>query len=673
MKKFSRSALLVLGIVLLLSAAVLLTVLTALQPVTVEAGEPVPGAEAFCRYPFLRWGVSGMAADGEADTRMPGEYSISLRVLGISRTAVLTVADTVPPRLTPVPHSCFLGDEIGIDDFVTAEDVTDFTLSYITPPDFSRGGNQTVTVCAEDAGGNRTTVDVPLSVYAIAHDVTVEAGAPVQYVKDLITRAIDGEITSGDSLEGLDTTRVGEHRVSFLLDGREVDMTLTVADTVSPTGTVRIVSVLAGGTASPEDFLRSVTDKTEVKVEFAETPDFSTKGVRMVELLLTDAGGNTTILRSTARVYGAPAACTLEMGTFTPESLWEILLAGEVLKADEALLADPRPGVFEIPLTNTRGEVLIQTVTFTDSYAPVGEVQNRTTLVGEVLDAEAFIAYAADSTPLTYQFTDGKAPDFSTVGAHPVSVTVTDRGGNSIVLSAQLTVLPDTEGPVLYGVQDRVVYLGEGISYLRGVTAWDNRDGEVRVQVDSSKVRPRQAGSYAVTYSAADGAGNVTTSTVTFTVKAADLDALNERADGILASILRSDMSERQRARAIYDWVIRNMSYTAYADKTDYVAAAFYGFNNKRGDCFVYYAMSRILLTRAGFENLEIHRNKPDQPHFWNMVRVAEGWYHFDTCPHYAAHPLDSFLLTDAQVKAYSENHVAYYYSFDPVLYPATP
>lgn len=673
MKKILRFALLVLGIVLLLAAVLLFLVTAALRPVTVEAGEPVPAAEAFCRYSFLRWGMSGDPGDGLADTLVPGEYAISLRVLGIPRTAVLTVADTVSPRLTPISHSCFLGEEIGIDDFVTAEDVTEVILSYVTPPDFSRSGTQTVTVCAEDAGGNRTTVDVPLSVYAIAQDVTVEAGALVQDVKDMITRAIDGEITFGDALDGLDTTRVGEHEVCFLLDGNEVDMTLTVADTVSPVGKVRMVSVLLGGTARPDDFLREVIDETEVTVEFAKDPDFSRKGLCTVELLLTDAGGNTTALRSTARVYGAPTSCTLEMGTFTPEGLREILLAGEVLQVDESLLTDPRPGKLEIPLTTARGDVLTQTVTFTDSYAPVGEAQNRTTLVGEVLEADAFVGYAADSTPLTYTFTDGKIPDFSAVGSHPVSVTVTDLGGNAIVLSAQLTVLPDTEGPVIYGVEDRVVYLGEGISYLRGVLAIDNCDGEVSVKVDSSKVRPRQAGRYAVTYSAADRAGNVTTRTVTFTVKAADLDALNERADGILASILRPDMNERQRARAIYDWVVRNMSYTAYADKTDYVAAAFYGFNNKRGDCFVYYAISRVLLTRAGFENLEIHRNKPDQPHFWNLVRVTEGWYHFDTCPHYAAHPLDSFLLTDAQVKAYSENHVADYYSFDPSLYPATP
>ena len=673
MKKILRFALLVLGIVLLLAAAASLVVMTALQPAALEAGEPVPAAEAFCRYAFLRWGVSGDPADGEIDTCVPGEYAVPLRVLGLPRTAVLTVTDTVPPRLTPTPHSCFLGDDIPVDAFVTVEDVTDVTLSYVTPPDFSRSGTQTVTVCAEDAGGNRTTVDVPLSVYAIAHDVAVEAGTAPRAVEQQIAGAIDGEIVFGDALDGLDTSRLGEHEVHFLLDGREVDMTLTVVDTVSPVGAVRMASVLLGGTARPEDFLREVTDETEVTVEFAETPDFSAKGVRQVELLLTDAGGNTTTLRSTARIYGAPAACTLEMGTFTPEGLREILLAGESLKVDEALLADPRPGVLEIPVTTARGEVLTQTVTFTDSYAPVGEAQNRTALVGEVLEADAFVAYAADSTPLTYTFTDGKIPDFSAVGSHPVSVTVTDQGGNSIELSAQLTVLPDTDGPVLYGVEDKVVYLGEGISYLRGVLAIDNCDGEVSVKVDSSKVRPRQVGSYAVTYSAEDRAGNITTVTVTFTVKAADLDALNEIADGILAAILREDMTERERARAIYDWVTRNMSYTAYADKTDYVAAAFYGFRNHRGDCFVYYAMSRVLLTRAGFENLEIHRNKPEQPHFWNLVRVTEGWYHFDTCPHYAAHPLDSFLLTDAQVKAYSENHVADYYRFDPELYPATP
>ena len=132
-------------------------------------------------------------------------------------------------------------------------------------------------------------------------------------------------------------------------------------------------------------------------------------------------------------------------------------------------------------------------------------------------------------------------------------------------------------------------------------------------------------------------------------------------------------MTERERLWAIYAWSVANLRYTAYADKTDVVAAAYYGFRNGRGDCFVYYAVTRFLLTRAGIENLEIHRDNPEKPHFWNLVKFEGNWYHLDTCPHYAAHPLTCFLLTDAEVKAYSENHVEDYYSFDATLYPPTP
>ena len=172
---------------------------------------------------------------------------------------------------------------------------------------------------------------------------------------------------------------------------------------------------------------------------------------------------------------------------------------------------------------------------------------------------------------------------------------------------------------------------------------------------------------------ATDAAGNTATKTVTFTVRAVNMDSINAIADGVLAQILRDGMTERERLWAIYDWSVKNLRYVAYPDKSDPVAAAYYGFRNGRGDCFVYYAVTRFLLTRAGIENLEIHRDNPEKPHFWNLVKFEGNWYHLDTCPHYAAHPLTCFLLTDAEVKAYSENHVAEYYSFDASLYPPTP
>lgn len=673
MKKILRFVLLLLGSLLLLSAAAMVPLMTALKPLTIEAGESLPEPAAFSRFPFLTFALDGEVAPQIADTSVPGEYEITLRVMGIPYQTVLTISDTVSPAVEAVARSCFLGEELEIGDFVRVKDVTQTTLSYVFPPDFSLPGEQIVEICAVDLGGNQTLAEVPLTVWGISLDVTVEAGTSPEDVFAQIVDAVAGDVIWEDAAEQFDLHQPGEQDVPFLLDGREVVMHLTVVDTVAPHATVQMVSVLRGGSAEPTDFLRSIHDMTDVTVSFAELPDFSNPGLKTVHLRLTDAAGNVTELSASARVYAAPAVCTLEMGTFTPESLREFLLCGEKLTLDDTQIAHPTPGEVKLSLITPRGEELMQTVIFTDSYPPVGRPQNRTVYFGETLEARAFVAYAADSTSLTMTYTDGNIPDFEEVGAHSVSVTLTDMGGNTLELTAQLTVLPDTEPPVIYGAENKVIYLGETVSYLRGVSAWDNCDQSVEVKVDSSKVRIRQVGEYSVTYTATDRSGNVAEKTVTLSVREANFDSLNAIADEILQSILRDGMTEVQRARAIYDWVEANMSYTAYADKTDYVAAAFYGFRNKRGDCFVYYAMSRVLLTRAGFENLEIQRNIPNKPHFWNLVKVDGNWYHFDTCPHYAAHPLDAFLLTDREVREYSENHVADYYSFDASLYPATP
>ena len=40
---------------------------------------------------------------------------------------------------------------------------------------------------------------------------------------------------------------------------------------------------------------------------------------------------------------------------------------------------------------------------------------------------------------------------------------------------------------------------------------------------------------------------------------------------------------------------------------------------------------SKALLTRAGIENIDLKATK--HKHYWNFVKVEEGWYHFDTTP----------------------------------------
>ncbi len=670
MKKYIRPILIAAGGILLLLAIAATLFFTALRPLCVEAGAALPTPADYARYPFL------VPTDGEGEnhTSLPGEQTVHLHLLGIPRRTTLTVADTVPPAAATVERTVFLGEVLAAEEFCAdLTDATPITVSYAGPaPDFHRPGTQTVKLRLTDAAGNEKRLEATLRVHALSADFVVEAGISADELAEQIVGAVEGRVQFDEDFSLFDSSALGRHALPIYLNGEWVTLGLNVTDTTPPTAKMLLLPLLSGQPLEASAFLSSVTDATRVTAEFTEEPDLSV-GRRVLKLRLTDAAGNTADVYGGVQVYDAPAAADVELGQYTAEELLLHLTGNTGLKGDAALLASPSLGGLDFPLTTPRGETLIQRITFVDTKPPVGKTVNRVAYVGDEIEAAAFLEATADATEVTASYTDGKAPVLDQPGTHALSITLTDAANNKTELSATLTVIYDTEPPVLSGVGDKTVYLGESVSYQRGVSAADNRDGAVKVSVDSSAVKLRVPGKYPVTYSAVDAAGNEVKRTVTYTVSAIDTTAVNALADAVLARIIRPGMTELERARAIYDWATLNLRYTAYADKSDPVGAAFYGFRNGRGDCFVYYAVSRFLLTRAGFENLEIHRDSVTNPHFWNLVKYEGNWYHFDTCPHYAAHPLTCFLLTDSEVKHYSDTRVPDYYSFDPSLYPATP
>ncbi|WP_376741099.1 immunoglobulin-like domain-containing protein [Listeria booriae] len=82
------------------------------------------------------------------------------------------------------------------------------------------------------------------------------------------------------------------------------------------------------------------------------------------------------------------------------------------------------------------------------------------------------------------------------------------------------TGLPDSVKPVI-DAQDVMLYVGDEYDPKQGVTATDDRDGDVTdsVQVTANDVDTSQAGTYHVTYSVKDAAGNIATKTITVTVE----------------------------------------------------------------------------------------------------------------------------------------------------------
>ena len=244
---------------------------------------------------------------------------------------------------------------------------------------------------------------------------------------------------------------------------------------------------------------------------------------------------------------------------------------------------------------------------------------------------------------------------------------------------------PDTEAPVFEGVDDVTVYAGNSFSYRSDVTATDAVDGEVSFQVDSSNVNLSAVGSYVAVYTATDAAGNA--ATVKRKIKVVEKpkiteESTNAAAQKILKNIITEEMSPAQKAEAIFKWTSKKIAYRS-VDEAEYWEAAYNAITLRRGDCFNYYAASKVMLDLCGIENMMVERYvEPEvleasgekfSTHYWLLVNVGTGWYHFDACPHLKSQKTyHCFMQTDAQIEAYAATRPTkkWYYRFDPSLYP---
>jgi len=332
------------------------------------------------------------------------------------------------------------------------------------------------------------------------------------------------------------------------------------------------------------------------------------------------------------------------------------------------------PGIYEIKIQIGK-RVYSSKLEVEDTMAPVAEPVNQEIWPKEDKEAKEFVKNIIDATDVKIFFKE--QPDFSKTGVQEIILILEDTSGNKKELEASLTIKADTEAPKIEGVNDKTIYIDTKVSYKNGITVTDNKDKNVALVVDSSAVNLKKAGSYKVIYSAADAAGNTTTKIMVLKVKEKPIisvsqEELNALADKVLAGITNKSMTAREKALAIYTWTKNHITYTGSSNKSDWKMGAVQGIKNGTGDCFNYYATSRALLTRAGFKNLCVTRIGGSTQHFWNLVYIQGGWYHFDTTPSHKGYAFICFMRTDAEVGEYSKWRIGYY-NFDKTKYPATP
>ncbi|MBR3242472.1 MAG: hypothetical protein IKF90_07215 [Parasporobacterium sp.] len=229
-----------------------------------------------------------------------------------------------------------------------------------------------------------------------------------------------------------------------------------------------------------------------------------------------------------------------------------------------------------------------------------------------------------------YIITDLNKIDFTKPGTYDVEYCW--RGNK---YSAKMTV-EDTTPPVFQVAEDFTSYLGDSIRYKEHVTVVDN-SGTYELEVDNSAVDPEKLGTYDVIYTATDPYRHSSSATVKLTIeeKSVDEALLFQKADEILAGIITDGMTDKDKVTAIYRYCLSNFSFINDSEKGDYVKAALTMLDIRKGDCYSFFALAKVLLDRAGIKNMDIYTKNDYAEHYWNLVDIGDGhgWYHFDCTP----------------------------------------
>lgn len=501
--------------------------------------------------------------------------------------------------------------------------------------------------------------------YRVYGECYAEAGVEVT-VQDFLRRA-DGQAFFTEGSDSVDSAVPGDYHLKIKTGVFTHNAILHIADTIPPAGQAVKVNLELGEECGAESFVGQITDATAVAVSYAQNPDFSKAGAQEVRILLTDAGGNRTELASELFISRVVEELTVEAGSAAPP-LKDFVIEGK----NASFITNINNFDYTVPAKRevkllVDGAEYVTMMDIVDTVPPRLQMKDVRSFTKVSRRPEDFVETVEDVTEVSLSFQE--EPDILLAGEQTVSVVATDRGGNETVKEAKLTLAVDTEFPVIEGVTDLTVYEGGSIAYKRNVTVTDNCPEELDLIVDNSAVNLSVAGEYPITYIARDASGNETTETATVIVKEQlyDIDEVYALADAVLAKILTPEMTPLEKAQAIYQYNKYNIAYINHSEKGNWVRAAYEGLAYKKGDCYVYACTAKVLLDRAGIRNMDIIKIPTRRSHYWNLVDLGEGWYHFDTTPR-TDHPT-IFMWTEAQLMEYSGRHYGSH-NYDHSLYP---
>jgi len=325
-------------------------------------------------------------------------------------------------------------------------------------------------------------------------------------------------------------------------------------------------------------------------------------------------------------------------------------------------------------------ELFIVHMDVVDTTPPTADPIDVESPVGAAVSAGDFVTNVFDHSEIVgFEFVN--EPDILAHQMQDIEVRITDYFGNSAVFKSKLTILLNDTPPVIEVTGRITARRGNPILFLQGVTAHDSfgRDLTDDILVESSSVDRDTVGEYEVIYSVTDATGLETSITVAVQIVNVDVDAVNREVDAVLVEIINDGMTQLEQVKAIHRWVRTNLSYASSTiEPENTYEGAYRALRDRRGNCFNYFSLSEVMLTRAGILNLRIDRIPGTSTrHRWNLVNPDElGWHHFDTTPVRSMNfGSQTAFFTDSEARSFTtriqnELGTRNFYTYDPDLYP---
>lgn len=460
----------------------------------------------------------------------------------------------------------------------------------------------------------------------VFQNVTVELGVESLSIRDFMTEKAKGSRVSFVSDPSkIDLSKAGETRIQLKHGIRTYTVTLTVLDTQAPVAQIqqqREVSILEPLPQAAE-LVTGIQDATKVRVYYDPEPvvpeDYSDVDVSVV---LEDEYGNT--LRQSCRFHFTgwlKERIELELGqVLTPEMLLADPEKDSALleQTDLAVVSAVGEHTITVSTGNTQESCL---VTVRDTTAPELKLQNVRRYPGETVEPWDFIVSASDLSGEPAVRVVGQLPDCTVQKTHTVTIEAEDLYGNVTSREATLWVSKNMSPPEIKGAtKPMTVEKYAAPDFLQGVYATDDIDGRIAATVDTGALDLSKAGTYYITYSATDSAGNVGTYKRKVTVEPNEEDtvALVKQ----IADTLPND------PEAIRDYVHDSIAYGSSWGGEDPV---WHGFTVHSGNCNVHARCLKALLDAKGYETQLIWVT--NESHYWVIIKLDEGWRHIDSTP----------------------------------------